>query len=258
MNQQNIDSKSYVSQLLRLAFYESKAKRQNLSLRQFSKRLGIQAPIVSQVISEKRPVTAKLASQILHALQIAPADIQSIMQNYSRSPKTVKNSREVLTHDSLQLVADWWHFAILAMAESKERNLTQEKILERLNITSLQVKNSLQVLEKLGLVEIKNKKIQSTGKPYTTTVDIPSEVIKRYHAQGFDLAHESLYAHSVKERDFSSMLFCFDAALMAEAKKTLARFRKSFEKKYENKNADEVYKLQLQFFPITKLMKKDR
>jgi uncharacterized protein (TIGR02147 family) len=166
--------------------------------------------------------------------------------------------REKIPLSDFDLIADYWHFAIIHLSEIKGCPSDPAWIAAKLGITLTQVNKSLKILIENGYVEKKNGFLKSKKKNFITTDDIPSEAIKRNHSQGLELAQEALYEVEVEKREYRSLTLAVNEEDLDECKEFIRKFYRDFNKKFGHTEANEVYRLQLQLYPLTKAEKKKR
>jgi uncharacterized protein (TIGR02147 family) len=97
--------------------------------------------------------------------------------------------------------------------------------------------------------------LKATGKQLTTTTEISDTAIRKNHHQGLELAQEALDSVPLELREFGAMTMAIDPKKIPEAKKMIINFRKQMAQFLEVDHQTEVYRLQMQFFPLTKNLK---
>ncbi len=229
---------------------KAQAKNPSYSLRALSKRIGVSQPAVSQILSGKRPLTKKTAERILSGLDRSPDEIEFILKGHIEKQTKFKT----LDIDSYHLIADWHYYAILSLAETHDFNSSAKWIANRLGITLSIAKSSIDRLSRLGLLtlEPKTRKLKATGEQFEAVSAVANAALKKACRQNTELAQKALEETQFNERDFTAITLCFDPDRMAEAKAMIKTFRRTFSRIMESKNKREVYKLNVQLFPLTK------
>jgi uncharacterized protein (TIGR02147 family) len=254
--------------LLKNRFDSLKNRFPGYSLRRFSRKLGVPAPIVSEVLRGKRRVTRQLATRLLLNLDLESAQVHTLVASLpakrslvSHQDRTLK--RFELTSAEFQVISDWWHFAILALLDSGIEIRRAEDLMNYFPLTLSKTRKAVQALQGLGLIHTEEGQLRSTGKKFSTTHDISDAFIRSNHSQGLDLARGALFETSVELRDFSSVTVACNSAALPELKEQLKIFRRTFAQTMEKtvskntrQNNKEVYRLQIQLFPLTKKEKK--
>jgi uncharacterized protein (TIGR02147 family) len=248
-----------IVQILKGEIERLNSKYPGYSLRRFSRKLGVPSPVLSQVLNGRRTVTRQLAEKLLMPLPITAekkhALIHSLPERRSRKSKTSQEpglilNRIELSFAEFQVVADWWHFAILAFLDSSPSGL--KNLAERFGLPVTKIRKAIKNLVQLGLVEQRSGVFHSTGKKFTTSTDIPSAFIRANHIQGLDLARKVITDVPVELRDFSSMTVSCDLDQINEIKKRIETFRRSLSSFMESTRGKSVCRLQIQLFPLTR------
>jgi uncharacterized protein (TIGR02147 family) len=246
---------------LRTTFVELQNQREGYSLRRFARRLGVAAPVLSGVLNGKRKVTRNLAEKLLLSLQVAPDELQSLLRhfpvkqtrlrNQSGGAKPVSAPVEI-DAAKFNLLSDWWHFAVLALAESSVCRSDPAWIAKRLAITQSQAAKAVDTLTRLDLVRKRGAMLTATGVKLKTTQDVPSVAIKRNHLQGLELARDALNRDLPADREFGSHTFCGDPDLLDAVKPLLREARARAVRVMESGEKRAVYRLQVQLFKLSK------
>lgn len=144
-------------------------------------------------------------------------------------------------------------FALLSLMETESYASDISWMAKRMGVSKRTIQNTLNRLTRLGMVILDKKgHYQATGHSFATPEFIASEAMKLHHLQNLELARQTLDHLPVELRYFSSMTMTIDPARLPEAKKALQSFRDEFCQKIEKPPKREVYRLVLQFFPISK------
>jgi transcriptional regulator with XRE-family HTH domain len=245
------ESKNHLRSVLREKLTKVQALRHSYSLRAFARDLGIPAPVLSEVLRGKRPVTRKLAEKICQGMALSNQETDSILRATTGGRGTGAEYLQ-LNQDEFSMVSDWYYFAILSLAETAHCSAEPRAIGERLGIRKAEAQAAIATLLRLGLLQQVGERLEATGKQFTSTQDIPQAAIQKNHLQGLELAKEALRNVRVEDREFSANTIAFDCRSMAEAKKALREFRRKFSRKMTSGGNAEVYRLQIQFFPLSK------
>jgi len=237
--------KETVINILHSKFNEARAKNSMYSLRAFARQIGIQPSAASEIMNGKRVLTEKMATIILEGLSYSPDEVDSIINQEARKVET-------LNTDYFKVMSDWWYFAILSLSETNDFNISEKWIARRLNIPERTAKQAVERLKKLGMLEEISGQWISQNINYKTSTDIANSSLKHHTVQTLHLAEESLLNDPLDLRDFSTVTMTVDPSEIKLAKKMISNFRKRFMKKIETTEKKEVYKLAIQFFPLTK------
>jgi len=265
------DPQHEIVQILRDTLADRQARRHRYSLRGFAASLQLAPPQVSEILNGKRKVTRKMASRIFHSLAIDPAVEQDLLNRLPAKQTRRKRAKHQLalapndeppetnswfsqlSTDEFRVIADWYYFAILSLAETEGFQSKPAWIAKRLGITIHQATNAIDTLLRLGLL-VRNADQQwvTTGKHFTTTHEVRDASIRRNHAQALDLAQQALEQVPIELRDFSASVVCVDPDLLPAAKKRLRELRREIADLLESGKKKEVYRLSIQLFPLTR------
>lgn len=253
MKQQNT-SLSF-SILLRAELEKRKSRNTRYSMRAMARDLKVTPSKMSEILNGKRRVGPQLFEKITLGLGLSPEE----MAHYHRVFKAESRHYEVfggfgrpLLEDEYALVAEPIHFTILSLLETKDFQSDEAWIARRLGVTLECAQESVARLLKLGLVvRDADGKLAPGQNGVTTTHEMPSEVLRKSHRNVINQSLESLERDKVEDRDFSSITITMNPAKMKEAKELLREFRRRFCRLMEGEEKNEVYTLNLQFFPNT-------
>lgn len=243
--------------LLQSEFDRRKSRQSSYSLRAFSRTLRISPAQLSQLLSGKRPLTAKTAKLIADRLNLSPTErngfVNSILERVDpgQSP-----SPEELSEENFQLIASWYHFAILSLADLKSFRPDPFWIAGQLGIEVAQAADALKRLQVLKVIEIKNGRLIKLGQGLRTTSDIPSAAIRRNHYENLTKAQEKLEEIAVELREFSSITTAISTTNIPQAKRLITQFKRELATLLEKGRKEAVYTLAIQLFPVSKMESK--
>lgn len=239
-----------------------RSRNPSFSIRSYARRLKVPHSTLSGIMSGKLPVTRRYAERLLNQLQLPPNQAQAIvskLKNKTPSSKSYSdrgNDSEFtqVDMDQYHLISEWYYFAVLSLAETRDFQDNSEWIAKRLNIRKREARIALRRLERLGLLQ-KNSvgKLQWTGKQFRTTSNIANLSIRKSHFQNVELIRKSLEMDELDECDFTAMTMAIDPKKLPEAKKRITAFRRSLCAFLESSSKEEVYKVFIGLFPLTKI-----
>ena len=151
-------------------------------------------------------------------------------------------------------IAKWYYYAIREMVSLADFEESPAYISSRLRfkVTPTEVKKVLGDLLQAGLLvrEQDGSLIQSTPR-VTTSNDISSEALTRFHEGMIEKARTSVRTVSILERELQGPTLGITSDALPMAKAAIRKFKNEFESMFEESRAEEVYQLNLQFFPLT-------
>jgi uncharacterized protein (TIGR02147 family) len=248
---------------LRAEYNQRKARNPQYSLRAFAQYLKIPPGPLSEILAKKRKLTPKLGRHLATRLSFSSEEKNSflkLIQKTRDSQKVISAltaaSQEPcpyrqLDADTFALIADWYHYGILSLMETKSFRQDPKWIAERLGISVVEVRTALDRLLRLGLIRQEGELLKPT-RNNATSDDVPSTALRKFHRQGLEQAMRALEEVPVTERDITSMTMAVDPSQLPLAKSTLKKLRRHIAELLETGQQTEVYRLSIQLIPITK------
>ena len=239
-------------ELLAQEFLRRRNKNQSYSLRGFARDLQLSPAALSEVLNRKRELSKKNLLKICDRLGLSPNQRVALLSEKSDSADISDASFLLLKEDTFQLMSSWYYMAILSLAETYEASADARAIAARLGIQEFEAKEALAALLRLKFIEINSGYLKRTVQQVTTSSDVPSSAIRRYHSENLKRADESLQRDAVELRDFSSINMAMDPALLPEAKDMIKKFRRRLSRFLESGKKKEVYTIAIQLFPVSR------
>lgn len=263
MSKENLSSQDSVRVLLREYLDAAQIKNPNYSIRSLAKKLKVSPATLSEVLRSKRRVTAKLCSRVCEGLVVAPDIKKELLRGLKNKKQQDSNATSEespasdnyvdLNMDQYHLVGDWYYSAILCLATTDDFKGDVDWVARRLNLNKKTTQESLNRLERLGLLDKnKNGDLVATGKMFSTSTDVASYSLRKHHSQNLDMARSSLEQDEINERDFSFIYMAVDPKDMPEMKKEIKNFRRKFCERFEQDKKQEVYRMSIQLFSLSK------
>ncbi len=236
------------------------------SLRAFSRDLGISPSQLSEVLKGKIGLSGKKAIQIASKIGLTNNEIElfkSMVEiEHGRSEKIIENAKKVLASkkfssnfkglslDGFKLISDWEHFAILSTMELDDYDGSSAYIAKKLNLNISSVEECIKRLLKLDIIDLRDGKFIPTGEMFTTTHDIQSSALKKFHKQHLHKSVESIDSIPVEKRDITTMTMAIDESKLPEAKELIRNFRRDLCQFLEKDKKNNVYNLNIQLIPL--------
>ncbi|MEK7692254.1 MAG: TIGR02147 family protein [Bdellovibrionota bacterium] len=262
----DLSAQGAIIRILHEQFAELSAQRAGFSLRAFARLLGLNPTQLTETLNGKRPITRKIAVRVLERLGLDPEMgrllVEALPAKQVRK-KIVPGSSAVLQYvqlsaDEFRMVSDWWHFAILSLAETRGFKSDPKWIAMRLGLQLRLATGAVERLVRLGLlVRQARGKLVPTGRQFTTGNDVPNAFIRRNHIQGLEQAREAIEQVPVELREFAASIVAVDPKLLPQAKERLRELRREMVALLESGEKQEVYRLSIQLYPLTQ-KKEDR
>jgi uncharacterized protein (TIGR02147 family) len=241
--------------LLLEEFIKAQARNPHYSMRAYARKLGVGQSAVSEILSGKRPITKKAAVKILDGLGKNPDEASQILaEAEGEAPQKFRS----LDMDSFHLISEWYYYGILSLTETKDFKGSEPEISQRLGISASLTQEAVERLIRLDMLERdpKTGKLKATGEQFEAVSQVANPALKKANRRNLEMALEVLDQTEHEERDYSAITLCFDPDRMEDARKMLRNFRRQFCKVMESGHKKEVYKLNLQLFPLSKRRQK--
>jgi uncharacterized protein (TIGR02147 family) len=238
------------------------------SQRSFARHLGVSPGELSEVLRGKRPLSLKSALRIAQGLGLSAEEtkrlVMMVQQEKSRDFDDASlapllddadlNARtKQLSLDVFAVISDWYHFAILSLAECEHFKWEPKWIAARLGIAATEARVALDRLQRVGLVSKVNGRLRTTGENLATPDGVPSEAIRNYHKSILEKAVHALEHQPVAEREISGISVAISRRSLPDFKKDVSRFLDEMGLKYgSSSKKQEVYQLETALFRLTR------
>ena len=235
---------------LKQEFQKRVSKNPSYSIRAFARSLEMDSSSLSGILSGKRKLGLKTTQKILEKMPLSKIEKQNLLFQYV-NPESQSQSKQ-LSSDHLEIVAGWEHFAILSLIETKGFQNSAKYVAQQLNLDLPQAMRALDRLERVGLIINNKGKYKLNQKGVSTSDNVPSIALRNSHRQYIEKALYSLEHHSLEQRDITGVTMAINKSKLAQAKKLIREFRKSLAELLESGSQEEVYRLNIQLFPLKK------
>lgn len=245
---------------LRAALHDRRARNSRYSLRSFAKSVGMHPAALSEVLNGKRRVSRVTAAAVLRRLPMTLHDIERIVETLAVTKQKLtliekRAMRQVaeVKADQYGLIAEWQCYAILSLVACRDFDDDPEWIARRLGISAKVARESLLRLRRLGLVKrSRSGRLKCTHAAVTSSEDVLDAAIRRSHAESLELAHTALSSIDVMMREFTAVTLAMDPRDVPAAKTMIREFRDRFMTILEAGQKRAVFRMCVQFFPLTK------
>jgi uncharacterized protein (TIGR02147 family) len=249
----------YYVQKLQNELQKRKRKNTRYSLRSFAKLLDLSSSTLSAILKKKRPYPIQRIDWAANRLGFSQDESQSFYQSVIQE-RFLLDSRprleeEVRLSDDLHfdILSQWEYYALLTLFEIKNFEPNAPYISKKLGLSLARTKQVWAGLEKAGLItQTQSGNWKKSSKRFTTSEDVASLALRMAHLEELELGRQKLHGTSLLEKDYSSTMVAIPKKNLIRAKKLIRKFRKDFSELIEGSEADRVYLLAIQFFPLTK------
>lgn len=240
---------SYCQEFLVTEFKKRQERNTAYSIRAFSRDIGVAKTSISEAMNGLRCLSSINIDIMATVMHLDNKTIKRLKDDLSALSDS---GRALLVEDEFEVIKDWYYLAILNLAKLSDNQCDAEWIAGRLGLPLEVADDSLRKLLDLGLLKNIEGKLVRTLLPITTSVDIPSASIREHHRQSIEKAIIALEEVSIELRDYTTVTYALDSEKIPEIKKLIHAFHRKLGKILPVKNATDVYRLNIQFFPLTK------
>lgn len=216
----------------------NRRKRANpaYSVRSFARYLELSPGRLSELLNGKREPGKRLEKRLLERLELKAA-----------SPQPMEDH-------AFAVIADWQHFAILSLMDTKNFSSRPDWIAKRLGISTFDAQAAIDRLVKVGLAHRKNGRLFKSDAPVVTPTDRASQALRISHEQSLMQAIRALQEIPVPLRDVTSITLAMNPAKLGLAKEMIRDFRRRLANVLESEDCSEVYNLNIQLVPVTTVL----
>jgi uncharacterized protein (TIGR02147 family) len=242
-------------------------KNHSYSLRAFARALRLEPGALSQFLSGKRIPSLKASQKILQALDLSVEDRKAFLSSLVKrhqarglkrlSPALrsieIEEPRKVISADAFRIIGDWYHYALLLLAETEGFKADNRWVASRLGISQMEAKFAFDRLQDLKLLQKVDGKWRFVDQDITTEdKSLTTPALKRRQKQVLEKAIEALENDPIETRSMTGMTMAIDPEKIPEAKKLISEFNRKMSKFLETGKKSEVYELQISLFSLQK------
>lgn len=223
------------------------------SLRAFARDLEIHSGTLSSIMNQRRSVGTKTLAHVMRKLPLSAAEKKKFFSELIAPPSEAADAHAPLLIDDeiLSIIKDWEHYAILAYLQLRKAKHTTGDIAQALGLPQAKVLRALSNLENTGLLRHEGGKFVITHKSFNTSSGIPSAALREAHSQYISKAKSALTEFTVNERDMTGTTMAVSTKNLPKAKALIQQFHQELSELLEQGEADDVYRLNIQLFPLT-------
>lgn len=164
-----------------------------------------------------------------------------------------RTSHEISDEESF-LLADWWNVAVFETLRLEDFSDDPAWIAQRLGnqISPERVLDILNGLLEAGLIERTPEGLRESKQTLVKGGDAPNAVIQLFHHQAASAGIRALETTPVPLREYMATTVTIRRDQLADIKSDIRRFQQRLLQAAESiRGGEEVYQLNIQFFPIT-------
>lgn len=262
------DHRCYLKELLQTA----KKKGHRLKLRTIAEQAGFKSPSsISMVVNGTRNLTPSGAEKLANALSlsgqrkryfIAMAGLETaktLEERLCAQEEMLKyrggTEEKLLESVQFRVLATWYYSAIFILAGSKHCDYDLPVLAKKLGkgITPEQVRAAVSDLVSVGLLSVTDGKLIRSSSRIKTPEDTRKIAVYRYHRQMIRLSEKAMEL-PLETREMNGVTVAIPKAQLATVKEKIRKFRQEIDEFLSpfEKEAEDVYQLNLHLFPLTK------
>lgn len=246
-----------LEEFLKEKLKEIQDKNPRFSMRSFARKIGISAGAMAELLKGKRPLSSFYADRISTGLSLSQED-NVILFSFIQTRSRKLTSDRILAEKELAMITGWENYAILNLMKTAGFQSDAGWIAERLGLSKAKVEKSLAVMTSLNLISNRNGQLKRTSHSIGTSKDIPSSALVTAHKNDLLKAIEVLESTPPNVRSFTSITMPVNIDKIQEAKEIIRDFRRRMCLCLEDGKKQEVYNLNIQLFPVSRLKSQER
>ncbi|MBN1761319.1 MAG: TIGR02147 family protein [Chitinispirillaceae bacterium] len=240
------------------------------SHRYIVQKAGFKSPTaLKHVIDGKRNLSLESANRFAAALKIEgiarhyfltlvlfnQSDSVGEQERYLNELIELKRAEDPsrLEEDRFEVLSQWYHLAIREVVELPDFRNSPKWVARVLapQITSFEASQSIALLKRLGLIAKVEGRLRATDRTIATAHQVHSVKAAEYHRQMIQRGSEAITRFKSNQREVSGTTMRIARREVENVKMLLREFRKKMLVLAANStDADQVYQLNFQFFPL--------
>ena len=216
---------------------------------------------MSQLLRGKRALSERTILKLGTRLGLERSAIEGFIAEESRwrsdtTADVTLNEMRQLADDAARVIADWYHYAILELTRLESFRPDSRWIARVLGITTDEVNLAVTRLCRLGLLELADQRqwIDKSGDTTTSLADFNRTAVQHLSRQLRQLMLAALENVPAGRCEYSATTLAVSTGRIAGVLERIAGFRRELMALLQHDGArDDVYQLEINFFPITRL-----
>ncbi len=259
-------------------YYEEQKKFRKFSYQKFADKAGFRTKtFLFKVITGDKKLSRRSIPKLTDALQLQKReakyfdamvrfnDAKTLKERQTNFDKMLRYSKypsiRTARKSHFDYFSKWWHPAVrevICLKNWRDDWLHLGKHLIP-TIRPKQAKDSVKLLTNLGILKKVGGSYKKTDAIVTTGDEVRSLAVQNYHKEIHKLASDAIDRFPRHTREISGAVVCVSRETADKIKKEIQTFRKKIlDMAAEDTNCDRVYIAQTNFFPLSKIPKKER
>lgn len=245
-----------MSVFLKHKFDEAKKTNPLFSIRSFALKAGVSSGAMTEILHGKRRISSNIVQKISENLSLNPGERAQFVGEIKNSDDSKQGSSTkptiFLTRRQFQFITEGHHFALVALLDTEGFQNETSWISQRLGISETQVELAIHRLVQARILRIEDGVLKKDNLTFSTSDDVVDSFVALSHVDSLKSARKSVLNDPVELRDFTQFCIPTDPNLLPQVKERIRSFQDDIEKMMKDSKTTEVYKLAIQFFPMTK------
>jgi len=260
-------------------FYSlKKANAPTYSHRVFARQAGLSSPShLLMIIKGERNLSIKTIEKFAEGMKLSAKekryfelmvlfnqteDLQTKAKYFGEIMAIKVSTKKLhkLEKEKFDFLSKWYVVAVYVLVDLKDFDPDPQWIAKRLGgkLTATQAKVALENLLILGMIETDlNGGFKQVSGAITVPDDTKSVAVYNYHQSMIRLASEALRISPQNVREMNGATITIPKSKLPEIKEKIRAFRKEINQLASSfENPDEVFQLNIQFFPLTAVEEK--
>lgn len=237
---------------LKKKYADLKQNNPSYSVRSFALKAGISPGAMSEILNGKRTISLSLAKKMAENFRLNPTERSQFLAELAERKELKTIHVSYLSPKQFSNISDSIYFSFLALIETSNFKNDLSWISQRLNLKKEQAEYLIYRLKQMNLIHEVEGRLLKTKELFSTSDDVRDDFVQRAHKETLQSALDSLLRDAVEDRDFTSYTFPTDPQKMQIVKERIRQFQDEIVALMEPTASTEVYKLAVQFFPITR------
>ena len=241
------------------------------SYRYIAQKAGLKSTgFISWVVAGKRTISSRLAHRITQIFNLGKRETEYFLLLVSHNQAATVQERQhyldrllcfrstrtaVVERDRDQYYSRWYYSAVRELVTlTKIRDEQEVASLLKPSITRAEAKDALDLLCRLNFIRKEaDGRFERVDPALTSGADVDPAIIHSFQVAMMQLAQSAPYRIPKEDRDISTLTISCNAADLARIRERVRQMRAEItEIACESKNADRVFQINTQLYPLSK------
>jgi uncharacterized protein (TIGR02147 family) len=250
-------SEQDIPSLLRERLRAAKRRNPRFSLRSFAKQLAIDHSTLSQVLRNRRRLSARALEGVGKRMGLSDEAIRAYAQSHQKKKPTSPPQDLRGVHfdlDTFQTLSIWHHYAILELIQVEGFKTDSRWIAKTLGIAVEDVNIALQRLMRLGLLEMagRDRWVDTSGDAEFRSATLTEAARNRINQEIHEQAIEAIQGVPSEQRVHRQVVVALDSKRLSKLQALADEFVSELRRLATESDAkDDVYQVEISLFPVT-------